>query len=234
MGKNKKQPKHIAIIMDGNGRWAKQRNKKRMFGHNKAKKSVKESIEYCVENKIKFLSLFTFSTENWNRPRLEVKGLMHLLSLVIDEEINNLINQNIILKVIGDLDKIPKKTALKLNEAIIKTKSNSGLTLILAINYSGKWDILNATKNIIKQKKKIDLKNFNEKTFEKYLTTTNIPEPELIIRTSGEKRISNFFLWQAAYSELFFTDILWPDFTKKELNNAIFEFQKRDRRFGKL
>ena len=234
MSKNKKQPKHIAIIMDGNGRWAKQRNQKRMFGHNKAKKSVNESIEYCVENKIKFLSLFTFSTENWNRPKLEVKGLMHLLSLVIDKEINNLINQNIILKVIGDLDKITKKTALKLNEAIIKTKSNSGLTLILAINYSGKWDILNATKNIIKQKKKIELKNFNEKTFEKYLTTTNIPEPELIIRTSGEKRISNFFLWQAAYSELFFTDILWPDFTKKELNNAIFEFQKRDRRFGKL
>ena len=125
MSKNKKQPKHIAIIMDGNGRWAKQRNQKRMFGHNKAKKSVKESIEYCVENKIKFLSLFTFSTENWNRPKLEVKGLMHLLSLVIDKEINNLINQNIILKVIGDLDKIPKKTALKLNEAIIKTKSNS-------------------------------------------------------------------------------------------------------------
>ncbi len=234
MSKNKKQPEHIAIIMDGNGRWAKQRNQKRIFGHNKAKKSVKESIEYCVENKIKFLSLFTFSTENWNRPKLEVRALMDLLSLVIDEEINNLINQNIILKVIGDLDKIPKKTALKLNKAIIKTKSNSGLTLILAINYSGKWDILNAIKNIIKQKKKIELKNFNEKTFEKYLTTTNIPEPELIIRTSGEKRISNFFLWQAAYSELFFTDILWPDFTKKELNNAIFEFQKRDRRFGKL
>jgi len=234
MSKNKKQPKHIAIIMDGNGRWAKQRNQKRMFGHNKAKKSVKESIEYCVENKIKFLSLFTFSTENWNRPKLEVKGLMHLLSLVIDKEINNLINQNIILKVIGDLDKIPKKTKIKIQEAINRTKSNSGLTLILAINYSGKWDILNATKNIIKQKKKIELKNFNEKTFEKYLTTTNIPEPELIIRTSGEKRISNFFLWQAAYSELFFTDILWPDFTKKELNNAIFEFQKRDRRFGKL
>ena len=234
MDKQKKLPNHIAIIMDGNGRWAKQRNKNRIYGHNKAKKSVKECVEYCVEHKIKFLSLFTFSTENWNRPKLEVKALMKLLNIVIKDEINNLIQQNIKVKVIGDLNKIPEKTAINLKKSIDKTKNNSGLTLILAINYSGKWDILNATKKILLDKNRIDLKIFNDNIFENYLTTANIPEPELIIRTSGEHRISNFYLWQAAYSELFFTDILWPDFNKKELNNAIFEFQNRERRFGSL
>ena len=234
MDKQKKLPNHIAIIMDGNGRWAKQRNKNRIYGHNQAKKSVKECVEYCVEHKIKFLSLFTFSTENWNRPKLEVKALMKLLNIVIKEEINPLIKQNIRIKVIGDISKIPEKTEINLKKAIDKTKNNSGLTLILAINYSGKWDILNATKKILLDKNRINLKIFNDNIFENYLTTANIPEPELIIRTSGEHRISNFYLWQAAYSELFFTDILWPDFNKKELNNAIFEFQNRERRFGSL
>ena len=234
MDKQKKLPNHIAIIMDGNGRWAKQRNKNRIYGHNQAKKSVKECVEYCVEHKIKFLSLFTFSTENWNRPKLEVKGLMKLLNIVIKDEINHLIEQNIKIKVIGDISKIPEKTEINLKKAIDKTKNNSGLTLILAINYSGKWDILNATKKILIDKNQIDLKIFNYNIFENYLTTANIPEPELIIRTSGEHRISNFYLWQAAYSELFFTDILWPDFNKKELNNVIFEFQNRERRFGSL
>ena len=234
MDKQKKLPNHIAIIMDGNGRWAKQRKKNRIYGHNQAKKSVKECVEYCVEHKIKFLSLFTFSTENWNRPKLEVKALMKLLNTVIKDEINHLIEQNIKIKVIGDISKIPKKTEINLKKAIDKTKNNSGLTLILAINYSGKWDILNATKKILLDKNLINLKIFNYNIFENYLTTANIPEPELIIRTSGEHRISNFYLWQAAYSELFFTDILWPDFNKKELNNAIFEFQNRERRFGSL
>jgi len=234
MDKQKKLPNHIAIIMDGNGRWAKQRNKNRIYGHNQAKKSVKECIEYCVEHKIKFLSLFTFSTENWNRPKLEVKGLMKLLNTVIKDEINHLIEQNIKIKIIGDISKIPKKTEINLKKAIDKTKNNSGLTLILAINYSGKWDILNATKKILIDKNQINLKIFNDNIFENYLTTANIPEPELIIRTSGEHRLSNFYLWQAAYSELFFIDILWPDFNKKELNNVIFEFQNRERRFGSL
>ena len=233
MDKQKKLPNHIAIIMDGNGRWAKQRKKNRIYGHNQAKKSVKECVEYCVEHKIKFLSLFTFSTENWNRPKLEVKALMKLLNTVIKDEINHLIEQNIKIKVIGDISKIPEKTEINLKKAIDKTKNNSGLTLILAINYSGKWDILNATKKILIDKNQIDLKIFNYNVFENYLTTANIPEPELIIRTSGEHRISNFYLWQAAYSELFFTDILWPDFNK-ELNNVIFEFQNRERRFGSL
>ena len=227
-------PKHVAIIMDGNGRWAKKRNENRIQGHIKAKKSVRESIEFCVEKKIKYLTLFAFSTENWKRPKLEVQALMKLLHNVVIEELDNLNDQNIKLKVIGDLSPIPDKTRKSLELATDKTSSNNGLNLILAINYSGKWDILNATKSILENKEKIDLANFNEKVFEKNLSTFNIPDPELIIRSSGEERISNFYLWQAAYSELYFTDILWPDFNKNELNNAIFEFQNRNRRFGKL
>jgi undecaprenyl diphosphate synthase len=234
MKKKNNVPSHIAIVMDGNGRWAKIRGKSRIEGHIKAKKSVRESIEFCVENKINYLSLFAFSTENWSRPKLEVKALMTLLHVVIKEELNNLIEQNIKLKVIGDLKGLPKKTEESLKVAISKTKENSGLTLILAINYSGKWDILNATKKILENEKKVDFANFNEKYFENHLATSNIPEPELMIRTSGEQRISNFYLWQSAYSELYFTDILWPDFSKKELNNAIFEFKKRNRRFGSV
>ena len=227
-------PQHIAIIMDGNGRWAKNRNENRIQGHIKAKKSVRDSIEFCVEKKIKYLTLFAFSTENWKRPKLEVQALMNLLNNVISDELNNLKNQNIKLKVIGDLSPLPKKTKESLELAINETSKNKGLCLILAINYSGKWDIFNATKKILETKQKLDLANFNEKVFEKNLSTYNIPDPELIIRTSGEERISNFYLWQAAYSELYFTDILWPDFNKNELNNAIFEFKNRTRRFGKL
>ena len=227
-------PQHIAIIMDGNGRWAKNRNENRIQGHIKAKKSVRDSIEFCVEKKIKYLTLFAFSTENWKRPKLEVQALMNLLNNVISDELNNLKNQNIKLKVIGDLSPLPKKTKESLELAINETSKNKGLCLILAINYSGKWDIFNATKKILETKQKLDLANFNEKVFEKNLSTYNIPDPELIIRTSGEERISNFYLWQAAYSELYFTDILWPDFNKNELNNAIFEFKNRTRRFGKV
>ena len=234
MKKEESKPKHIAIVMDGNGRWAKKRGESRIEGHRKAKKSVRESIEFCVENKIDYLSLFAFSTENWNRPRLEVKALMNLLHVVIKDELLNLIQQNIKLKVIGNLQELPEKTRKSLKKAISDTENNDGLTLILAINYSGKWDIINATKKIIENNPKGDLANFNEKYFEKNLSTSNIPDPELIIRTSGEQRISNFYLWQSAYSELYFTNILWPDFSKKELNNAIFEFKKRNRRFGSV
>ena len=227
-------PQHIAIIMDGNGRWAKIRNENRIQGHIKAKESVRESIEFCVEKKIKYLTLFAFSTENWKRPKLEVQALMNLLNNVISDELNTLKNQNIKLKVIGDLSPLPKKTKESLELAINETSKNKGLCLILAINYSGKWDIFNATKKVLEIKQQLDLANFNEKVFEKNLSTYNIPDPELIIRTSGEERISNFYLWQAAYSELYFTDILWPDFNKNELNNAIFEFKNRNRRFGRL
>ena len=231
---SEKTPQHIAIIMDGNGRWAKKRNENRIQGHMQAKKSVRDSIEFCVEKNIKYLTLFAFSTENWNRPKVEVKALMSLLKNVISDELNNLIDQNIKFNIIGDISLLPKKTKERLESAIKKTSDNKGLNLILAINYSGKWDILNATKKILKNRDTIDLANFNEKIFEKNLSTYNIPDPELIIRTSGEERISNFYLWQAAYSELYFTDILWPDFDKNELNNAIFEFKKRNRRFGKI
>ncbi len=227
-------PQHIAIIMDGNGRWAKKRNENRIKGHIKAKKSVRESIEFCVEKNIKYLTLFAFSTENWKRPKLEVQALMNLLHNVIGEELDNLNDQNIKLKIIGDLSPLPEKTRKSLDLATNETVNNNGLNLILAINYSGKWDILNATKTILENKENVDLANFNEKVFEKNLSTFNIPDPELIIRSSGEERISNFYLWQAAYSELYFTDILWPDFNKNELNNAIFEFKNRNRRFGKL
>ena len=187
MKKEESKPKHIAIVMDGNGRWAKKRGESRIEGHRKAKKSVRESIEFCVENKIDYLSLFAFSTENWNRPRLEVKALMNLLHVVIKDELLNLIQQNIKLKVIGNLQELPEKTRKSLKEAISDTENNDGLTLILAINYSGKWDIINATKKIIENNPKGDLANFNEKYFEKNLSTSNIPDPELIIRTSGEQ-----------------------------------------------
>ena len=195
MKKEESKPKHIAIVMDGNGRWAKKRGESRIEGHRKAKKSVRETIEFCVENKIDYLSLFAFSTENWNRPRLEVNALMNLLHVVIKDELLNLIQQNIKLKVIGNLQELPEKTRKSLKKAISDTENNDGLTLILAINYSGKWDIINATKKIIENNPKGDLANFNEKYFEKNLSTSNIPDPELIIRTSGEQRISNFYLW---------------------------------------
>ena len=234
MNDEKKTLQHIAVIMDGNGRWAKKRNQNRIQGHIKAKKSVRYCIESCIENKIKYLSLFAFSTENWNRPKLEVKALMNLLDVVINEELDNLIKQNIKFRCIGDINSLPNKTKKSLIHTLEKTSTNDGLNLILAINYSGRWDIINAVRQIIQKFNNEDFANFNEKIFDNYLSTTNIPDPELMIRTSGEQRISNFYLWQLAYTELFFTDILWPDFNKKELNNAIFEFKKRDRRFGSI
>ena len=227
-------PNHIAIIMDGNGRWAKKRNKSRIEGHIKAKKSVRETIECCIENKIKHLTLFAFSTENWNRPKIEVNALMNLLKVVIEDEIDSLIEQNVKFNLIGDIKPLPERTKKSIKNAIEITKKNNGLNLILAINYSGKWDIINAFKKMVKKLNKDDLLNFNEKDFENNLSTSNIQDPELIIRTSGEQRISNFFLWQMAYSELFFSDILWPDFDKNELNNAIFEFKNRHRMFGSI
>ena len=227
-------PSHIAIIMDGNGRWAKKRNKSRIEGHIKAKKSVRETIECCIENKIKHLTLFAFSTENWSRPKIEVNALMNLLKVVIEDEIDSLIEQNVKFNLIGDIKPLPERTKKSIKNAIEITKKNNGLNLILAINYSGKWDIINAFKKMVKKLNKDDLLNFNEKDFENNLSTGNIQDPELIIRTSGEQRISNFFLWQMAYSELFFSDILWPDFNKNELNNAIFEFKNRSRRFGSI
>ena len=227
----RKIPNHIAIIMDGNGRWAKAKGKKRIYGHNNAKKAIRESIEFCGELGIKYLSLFTFSTENWNRPSIETKALIKLIEKVMSDELNGLIKKKVKIKVIGDLSKFSLTTRNTFLDGIKKTKNNNGLNLVLAINYSGKWDIINAVKKIKTQEKDYEkLKN----KFESYLSTNDIPDPELVIRSGGEKRISNFYLWQAAYSEFIFTDIFWPDFRKKNLNNAIFEFQKRKRRFGGL
>ena len=227
----KNLPKHIAITMDGNGRWAKAKGKNRVFGHKNGVTAVRETVESAVENNIEFLTLYAFSTENWLRPKLEVNSLMNLLVSSIINETKTLMKNDIKLMAIGDINKIPKTAKNKLDSVIEKTKNNSKMSLILAISYSGRWEILNAVKKIIKNN--IDVNEINEHLFEQYLDTKNVPDPELVIRTSGEHRISNFLLWQIAYSELYFTKILWPDFRKKDFINAIVEYQKRDRRFGK-
>lgn len=227
----KNLPKHIAITMDGNGRWAKAQGKNRIFGHKNGVTAVRETVESAVENNIKFLTLYAFSTENWLRPKLEVNSLMNLLVSSIINETKTLMNNDIKLMAIGDINKIPKTAKNKLDSIIEKTKKNSKMSLILAISYSGRWEILNAVKKIIKNN--INVNEINEHLFEQYLDTKNVPDPELVIRTSGEHRISNFLLWQIAYSELYFTNVMWPDFRKKDFINAIIEYQKRDRRFGK-
>jgi len=227
----KNLPKHIAITMDGNGRWAKAKGKSRVFGHKNGVTAVRETVESAVENNIEFLTLYAFSTENWLRPKLEVRSLMNLLVSAIINETKTLMKNDIKLMAIGNINKIPKTAKNKLDSVIEKTKNNSKMSLILAISYSGRWEILNAVRNIIKNN--VDANEINEHLFMQYLDTKNVPDPELVIRTSGEHRISNFLLWQIAYSELYFTKVLWPDFRKKDFINAIVEYQKRDRRFGK-
>ena len=226
-----KLPKHIAITMDGNGRWAKSKGKLRVFGHKNGVKSVRNTVEAAAEIGIKFLTLYAFSTENWSRPHSEVNALMTLLVSAINKEKKTLMDNNIKLNTIGDTKSLPSKAQKELTEAIEKTKNNTRMTLVLALSYSGRWDILNATKNLLKDN--ISPKNVNEDLFQQYLTTKSVPDPELLIRTSGEYRISNFLLWQIAYSELYFTDTLWPDFRRLNLERAILDYQNRERRFGK-
>jgi len=223
-------PKHIAITMDGNGRWAKTKGKLRIFGHENGVKAVRDTVEGAVEIGIKYLTLYAFSTENWSRPKNEVNALMALLVNAIHKETKTLMDNNIKLDAIGDITKLPQKPQKKLLEAIEKTKNNSKMNLILALSYSGRWEILNATKKIIKNN--LSESEINERTFQQYLSTKDVPDPELLIRTSGEYRISNFLLWQIAYSELYFTDTLWPDFRRTDLKEAIKEYQSRERRFG--
>ena len=223
--------KHIAIIMDGNGRWAKSKGKLRIFGHKNGVKSVRDTVEGAAEIGIKFLTLYAFSNENWNRPEREVNALMTLLVSAINKETKTLMDNNIRLFTIGDINKLPLKAQKELQEAIIKTKDNTRMTLVLALSYSGRGEIINAVHNIIKDGKKPE--EINEDTFQQYLTTKSVPDPELLIRTSGEYRISNFLLWQIAYSELYFTDTLWPDFRRADLYKAILNYQSRERRFGK-
>lgn len=233
--KKERIPQHIAVIMDGNGRWAKQKGLARVFGHKNAVKAVREITEASAELGVKYLTLYAFSTENWNRPKEEVYALMQLLIRTIRSETETLQKNNIKLGAIGNLDKLPKDCINELEQAMELTKNNTGMTLILALSYSGRWEIMNAVKLLAKDVKsgKINPDDIDDAIFNEYLNTGAIPDPELIIRTSGEMRISNFLLWQLAYSELFFTDILWPDFRKEHLYEALLDYQGRERRFGK-
>jgi undecaprenyl diphosphate synthase len=228
-----KLPLHVAIIMDGNGRWAQRQGEQRVFGHQNGVRAVRETAEAAAELGVKFLTLYAFSTENWNRPQEEVNALMELLVHTIHSEKDTLNKNNIRLQAIGDLDSLPKGCYNELQSAIKDTSTNSRMTLILALSYSSRWEIIRATNKILEDVKTGKLKeNINENIFNSYLTTSGIPDPELLIRTSGENRISNFLLWQIAYTELYFTDKLWPEFTKEDFYIGIIDYQNRERRFG--
>ncbi len=230
-----KVPNHVAIIMDGNGRWAKLKNKPRVFGHKNGVNSVRETIEGCRELGIKYLTLYAFSTENWNRPKLEVKTLMSLLVSSLKKELKSLLENNIKLITIGNLNDLPKSARKELTEVIEKTKNNTALTLTLALSYGSRDEIVNVIKNISKKvvNNELQVEEINENIINNHLYTFSLPDVDFLIRTSGEKRISNFLLWQIAYAELYFTNTLWPDFKKENLFNAILEYQNRERRFGK-
>lgn len=229
-------PKHIAIIMDGNGRWAKKNGKPRIFGHRKGVKTVKEIATTCVELGVKFLTVYAFSTENWLRPKTEVSALMELLVRTIKSETKTLMDNNIRLRTIGKTSALPPKCHENLLKSMEITRENKRMDLILALSYSSKWEITECCKKIALDvmNGSVNPEEINEEMVASYLTTRDIPDPELLIRTSGEQRISNFLLWQIAYSELYFTETLWPDFTKEDLYNAIISFQQRERRFGKI
>ncbi len=229
-------PNHIAVIMDGNGRWAKQHGKPRVFGHRNGVKSVREITEAAAELGVKYLTLYAFSTENWKRPRIEVNALMTLLVETLRKEIETLNKNNIRLQAIGDLGQLPSKTHKALLEGIENTKNNQRMTLVLALNYSARWEIMEAVKKLTKATEEGTMKaeDITEQTFTSALSTADIPDPELLIRSSGETRISNFLLWQIAYAELYFTPVFWPDFRKDDFYKAIIDFQQRERRFGKI
>jgi undecaprenyl diphosphate synthase len=230
----KKLPKHIAIIMDGNGRWADRRNLPRVAGHRSGIDSVQEVVELCGELGIQVLTLYAFSAENWKRPPLEINALMKLLLNQLREQTPDLNTKNVRVAVIGDTDRLPRKVSYELQRSIDMTKNNTGLILNLALNYGGRQEILKAVKSISTdiESKKLKVKDLDENVFSQYLYTSGFPDPDIIIRTSGELRISNFLLWQCAYSELYITDVLWPDFRKKHLLLALISYQRRKRRFG--
>jgi len=231
----KKIPEHVAIIMDGNGRWAEKNGKARFFGHERGVDSVRKVLKAAGEIGIRYLTLYAFSTENWNRPKQEVDALMELLVHAMEMETEELNINNVRLSVIGDINSMPQKVRRKLDECMSKLDANTGINLVLALSYSSKWEIVNAVKCLLKEsnENKINPEKINNELFESYLNTSNIPDPELLIRTSGEYRISNFLLWQIAYSELYFTEKLWPDFGAEDLYEALYDFQSRERRFGK-
>lgn len=228
-------PLHIAIIMDGNGRWAKKKGKLRIFGHENGVKSVRETVEAAAELGIKYLTLYAFSTENWNRPKVEIKALMRLLVGALNNETKTLNKNNIRLSAIGDLKSLESGVYKQLMTTINKTADNTRMTLTLALSYSSRWEIVNATKKIADMVKRneMSVNEISQDTFRSNLETSEFPDPELLIRTSGEYRISNFLLWQIAYTELYFTSKLWPDFRKEDLYMAIIDYQNRERRFGK-
>lgn len=228
-------PEHIAIIMDGNGRWAQERSEDRLYGHHEGVQSVRQIVEACAELKIHYLTLYAFSTENWDRPRAEVDGIMELLVTTIRKEVESLHKNNIRLHVIGETEQLPVLCRQELKEAINMTADNNGLNLVMALSYSARWEIARAARLIAEDVKKGNISpgEITPKMFGDYLCTKAFPDPELMIRTSGEYRISNFLLYQLAYAELYFTDTLWPDFRKENLYEAILNYQSRERRFGK-
>jgi undecaprenyl diphosphate synthase len=228
-------PRHIAIIMDGNGRWAEEKGEDRLFGHLHGVESVRDIVEGCAELKIEYLTLYAFSTENWDRPAYEVTGLMELLVDTIRNEVPTLNKNNIRLHVIGDMGMLPVAARKELEEALAETGVNTGMNLVMALSYSSRWEILQAVKRLAADAKNgiLEVENITQETFQQYLCTHSFPDPELMIRTSGEFRISNFLLYQLAYSELYFTNTRWPDFRKENLYEAIVDFQNRERRFGK-
>lgn len=230
-----KVPQHIAIIMDGNGRWAKQQGENRIYGHYEGVNSVRDVVEGAGEAGVKYITLYAFSTENWNRPKEEVDALMELLVSTISMETPELNKKNVSLRAIGNLQSLPPACLAELNESIDMTSKNTGLKLILALSYSAKWELTEAVRQIAADVKngQTDLESVSEKMIESKLCTNGIPDPELMIRTSGEHRISNFLLWQLAYAEFYFTEKLWPDFRKEDLFTAILNYQNRERRFGK-
>ena len=231
-----KLPKHVGIIMDGNGRWAKQKGKIRMFGHRSGVIAVKETVEMAAELGIQYLTLYAFSTENWKRPKIEINALMELLVSTIHKETKTLNENNIRLSAIGDIESLPSSCRRELKEAIELTKNNTRMTLVLALSYSSRWELTRAMQAIAEKVSRKELKpeDISEETIQNHLNTSGIPDPELLIRTSGEHRISNFLLWQIAYTELYFTEKLWPDFRKEDFCEAIINFQNRERRFGKI
>ncbi|MBL0336448.1 MAG: isoprenyl transferase [Chitinophagaceae bacterium] len=230
-----KLPRHIAIIMDGNGRWAKEKGEDRLFGHFHGVESVRNIVEGCAELGVEYLTLYAFSTENWDRPEYEVVGLMELLVSTIHKEVESLNKNNIRLHVIGDMSMLPAYARKELEEALEFTAHNTGLNLIMALSYSGRWELLNAVKHIAYEVKqgRLKVEEIDQDTLQRFLCTSGFPDPELMIRTSGEYRISNFLLYQLAYAELYFTNVRWPDFRKENLYEAILDYQSRERRFGK-
>ncbi len=224
-------PQHVAIIMDGNGRWAMKQQHERIFGHHNGLTAVHKAVEGGVRLGIKYMTLYTFSTENWNRPQAEVDGLMELLVKAVLDETETLMTNNVRLRMIGDLQRLPERSRTMLEKCMAETAGNTAMTLILALSYSSRWEIAQALKRICAER--LDPATVDEETLRRYLCTSEYPDPDLLIRTGGELRISNFLLWQMAYTEFYFTDILWPDFQQEDLCDAVLEYQRRQRRFGK-